>query len=88
MEKLNNGKIVVDKIIEIYHPEIDDIVINTERYTRDYWLKLYAGMAMQGMSAIPDMVTPDNKTPTYDELADESYNRAISLVNKMFKDES
>ena len=59
-----------------------------ETYTRDYWLKLYAGMAMQGMSAIPQMVTRDNETPTYNELADKCYNRAQALVDKIFKDES
>ena len=55
---------------------------------RDYWLKLYAGMALQGMSAIPQMVTPENETPTYNELAVECYNRAQALVDEMFKDES
>ena len=58
------------------------------QFTRDYWLKLYAGMAMAGMSAIPQMVTPDNETPTYNELADECYNRALYLTDKMFKDKS
>lgn len=59
-----------------------------ETYTRDYWLKLYAGMVLQGLSSIPSIVKDTNRHPTYNELADEAKLRAEILVETMFKDES
>lgn len=51
-----------------------------ETYTRDYWLKIYASMAMMGLSHDPDI--------DRNWVIDESEVRAQLLVDKMFKDES
>ena len=53
-------------------------------YTRDYWSKLYAGMALQGMWASP-------KFDVIAEFSDTSKTikqMAQALVDEMFKDES
>lgn len=53
--------------------------ITGETYTRDYWLKRYAGMALPGLLADPDLSVERSVT-----LAAEA---AHKLVDEMFKDE-
>lgn len=50
-----------------------------ETYTCDYWLKLYAGMALQGLLVDPNVSMKRTIT-----LAAEA---AHKLVDEMFKDE-
>ena len=50
-----------------------------ETYTRDYWLRLYAGMAMMGLSVDSDIERA--------WVIDESKLRAQLLVDKMFEEE-
>ena len=70
-----------DKIVKTVDPDnekgfYDDI----ETYTRDYWLKLYAGMAMQGLLADKDL--------SFSKVAAMSEELAHDMVNTMFGDES
>ena len=65
--------------LPIWSTEITSTSLN-----RDYWLKLYAGMALQGMWASP-------KFDVIAEFSDTSKTikqMAQALVDEMFKDES
>lgn len=52
-------------------------------YTRDYWLKLYAGMALQGFISNPTMLGLQNNV-----MPEKARIWAESLVDEMFKEES
>ena len=65
-----------------------------ETYTRDYWLKLYAGMIIQGIFANNDLlvatVQEANEKNVISALfiATNVREQAQILVNEMFGDES
>lgn len=48
-------------------------------YTRDYWLRLYAGMALQGVLLDPNLST--------EAAADLAVKAATKLVDKLFQNE-
>lgn len=62
-----------------------------ETYTRDYWLKLYAGMVLQGMSTIVNLklsIDGEYIQTTNENIAMFCRAKAQALVDEMFKDES
>lgn len=52
--------------------------ITGETYTRDYWLKLYAGMALQGILVDTNV--------SIDQAVNIATEAATKLANKMFKE--
>lgn len=69
-----------DKIMEKFDSNTGEVYTDTETYTRDYWLKLYAGMAMQGLLADKDL--------SFSKIVAMSQEVAHDMVNTMFGDES
>ena len=59
---------------------------------RDYWLKLYAGRALGGLCANPNITAysdlNDRESPDNQDVIEFAKFRAQKLVNEMFKDES
>ena len=56
---------------------------------RDYWLKLYAGMALEGLCANINVVPNDiARDVSWKAMAGISRYAAQKLVDEMFKDES
>ena len=61
-------------------------------YTRDYWLKLYAGRALGGLCANPNITAysdlSDRESPDNEDIIEFAKFSAQKLVDEMFKDGS
>lgn len=61
-------------------------------FDRDYWLKLYAGKALEGLCANPNITQysdlNDRESSDNEDIIEFAKFRAQLLVDKMFKDES